>query len=78
MTTGSADGSPSEGPELPPGEPVPVGPFDPAGASPQRNLAMLLIILGAFAAIMGVAAIGYFASSDGSSPHSSVTTTTQP
>ncbi len=64
--------------ELPPGEPVPVGPFDPAGQSPQRTMALLFLLVGGFVAIMGVTALAYFSSSSATPPSSAVTTTTQP
>ncbi len=64
--------------ELPPGEPVPVGPFDPAGQSPQRAMAMLLLLVGGFVAIMGVTALAYFSSPTAPPSSSAVTTTTQP
>jgi hypothetical protein len=64
--------------ELPPGEPVPVGPFDPAGQSPQRTVAMLFLLVGGFVAIMGVTALAYFSSPSSTPAPAASTTTTQP
>jgi hypothetical protein len=55
------------------GEPV-VGPFDPAGQSSRRTAATLLIIVGAFVAILGVTVLTVFASGTGSDKVSTVVT----
>jgi hypothetical protein len=48
-------------PQLAPGAPVPVGPFDHTDDDDRRNLALLFVIAGCFIAILGVAGITVWA-----------------